>query len=84
MITHGGRRYRRPDAIKAGLISEQVDVVLAADGGEPETVSAEVVDGTVDRDPAADAATKVVDPEVTKVREPDTAKGRGRRASSAE
>lgn len=73
MITHEGRRYRREDAIKAGLISNQVDVVVAGD--EPETVSAEVVDGTVDHDPTAD---KVDEPTVTKVREPETVKRRGR------
>ena len=62
MITHNGRRYRRADAIKAGLIGDQVDVVVGTEEA-PATVSAEVVDGTVDRDPAAEAAevTEVVE-----------------------
>jgi hypothetical protein len=73
MIKHEGRRYRREDAIKAGILSQQVDVVVETED-EPVTVSSEVVDGTVDREPTAE---KVEDPAVTKVREPSTTKRRG-------
>ncbi len=73
MITHEGRRYRRADAIKVGII-HRVDVVTE---GEEETVTVEAVEGTVE-----DPSTKVEEPTVTKVVEPEVTKTRGRRTSA--
>lgn len=72
MITHEGRRYRRADAIKAGII-HRVDVVTEGE----ETVSVESTEGSVE-----DPSTKVDEPAVTKVREPEVTKTRARRSST--